>query len=308
MCKLLDLRYKKLKNKVGKEFHSLVIVVEATMSKYGRLVMVACALIMILCPSFVRAAPDEETKKTWEQASVWIPGKAMGGAHPEWGIMRQSYIQKALSSISPEDSLPAVIYLHGCEGINTSSEIDAGMLAGLGFLVVAPSSFAREGRRSNCRSLGQQEPRAIKFRLEEIELALEKLKKIPGVDGNHIFLMGHSEGGEAAARFPKTGFAGHIITGWTCVSLNDKEQPSEHDGLKVPESVPVLAIVASKDPAYPQENTGHCGQRMADRSNGRSIVLEENMHWVNGTREARKAIEEFLISNTLTKIAASKNE
>lgn len=254
-------------------------------------------LILFAISPETNATSDLEVKRTWENASVLIPGHLLGeGKEDLWGLIRHKYVQRELAAIPSNRSIPAIVYLHGCTGTANTSDIDATMLTEMGYAVFMPNSFARSNRRAKCKVAKVE---VLQFRIDEATYALNQLRQIPGIDSGNIFLMGMSEGGLAAAVYDGRGFAGHIITGWTCINTFRMHGNAREDGIRVPTETPILSVVASRDPYYQNANlAGHCGQRMGGRDNAVSIVIDAKQHWVNHIPEARDAIMKFLRAHT----------
>ena len=76
------------------------------------------------------------------------------------------------------------------------------------------------------------------MRQEEIRYALEQVQKSTWADTNNVFLMGHSEGGTAAARNTLGDFRGIIISAWTCTN---SARP-DFDGIFAPLETPTLTL------------------------------------------------------------------
>ncbi len=170
------------------------------------------ASIALAC-AFSAPAPGMDVDTTWDKAVVFVPG-SVGKTTPD--------------KVAVNNPLPVVIYLHGCTGINPRHDEGWGdFIRGLGYVAVLPDSMARPGRRSNCDAKtksGGYFLQANEMRLEEIGYALEQVKKSAWADTNNVYLMGHSEGGTAAARTKLAGFRGIIISGWTCTDKFGKRK------------------------------------------------------------------------------------
>ena len=228
------------------------------------------------------ASHRAEVERTWQAAFVYLPGLPFPGV--------------VLPAQAPplEPARPTVLYMHACTGRGGQEEYWAQTLAGAGYAVVMPDSFARQYRRANCDpatlTLGMF-PQATDFRQEEITYALDRLREQPWVDARNLFLMGHSDGGMAAALWPSPGFKGVIISGWTCTYRGN----SIYDGLRTPQRTPVLAIGFETDPWF--QNTpasGSCGSLLARRPRSRLLTLPGRGHHTDSFKEARHAVLEFL--------------
>lgn len=227
------------------------------------------ALLAIGC-AIVRSNPPEHLAGTWERRFEVVP-------------------------VGPRP-LPVVLFLHGCAGLNLGdTSVWARVLSAQGYAVVAPDSFARPGRRQNCdptSSSGGAASEVHDFRLEEVGYALARLRELPWVDQRRIFLMGHSEGGIAAARWDKPGFRGVIISGWTCTSTLP-EWRSLH-GLWTPKGTPVLSIVHDDDPWFRRSHKGNCSTWIDSRPQSRSVTLPGTGHATSANPEAVQGVTDFL--------------
>jgi dienelactone hydrolase len=233
---------------------------------------------------------------TWHAATVALPGAATGGL-PIFGRWRDSAVQHAVRNIAADRRVPAIVFLHGCDGIGIEEESARIAYMEAGFAVFFPDSFARIGRRSNCRAdtyaTGAQ-PEAHAYRLDEIAYAREQLRTLPWIDQSRVYAIGFSEGGMALAGYAGHDFARIVITGWHC------DGNGRYRGLRTPKDVPVLAIVGGDDPWYLAKKDRHCGQFFGDRANSRSLVLADNGHAILNSENlenagrAKRAILDFL--------------
>lgn len=232
------------------------------------------------------ASHRAEVERTWQAAFVYLPGLPFPGL-------------VLLARVPPLEPIrPTVLYMHACTGRGSQDEFWARTLADAGYAVVMPDSFARQYRRANCDPFTQTVggfPQATDFRQEEIAFAMDRLREQPWVDARNLFLMGHSEGGLAAALWPSPGFKGVIISGWMCTY---RTHPA-YDGLRTPLQTPVLAIEFETDPWF--ENTpasGSCGPLLARRPRSRLLTLPGRGHHTDSYEAARQAVLEFLATLT----------
>lgn len=171
---------------------------------------------------------------------------------------------------------PVVVYMHGCSGIWSGTRARVKLMADLGFVVIAPASFARRKYARSCNSeahRGSLYRGALPLRQFDAEHALVRLRALPFVDHERIVLMGFSEGAIVAATYRARQSAGHIthrvIEGWTCHA-----GWPEYDGLNAARNEPVLALLGANDPWFRRPALkGHCGTRMSRRNDSRSVVF-----------------------------------
>jgi len=250
--------------------------------------VVLVSLICAGCAALMNPTPD--LVRTWNDAIVAAPGsdrlwRGKDLLGPNSPIARGS-----------GNPLPVVLYLHGCTGLG-ELEIEFGQsLASQGYLFIAPDSFARRYRPLQCdpdRQTGGFNLFVFDFRMAEISYALEQLGQMPAVDPEHMFLMGGSEGGVAAALYRGDQYSGRIIFQWTCTG-----SPLVR-GIAAPPDEPVLAIVNQGDPWYDDQHTtgqaGDCGPYLSNRPHSKSLILRRpGIHDVLSAPNVRVAIFDFL--------------
>jgi poly(3-hydroxybutyrate) depolymerase len=192
-----------------------------------------------------------------------------------------------------------VVYLHGCDGINSLGIKTADLLAAAGYLVFVPDSFARQDKPPSCdprQFQGGLHREVLGWRQAEAEHALTQARTLPAVDPSRIFLMGLSEGAIAAATYVGEPLTGRIIEGWTCHA-----GWPEYRGLRAPPDEAVLALSSENDPWFQDPVLrGDCGDFIAAPSLlRRSIVFRPphpaaSQHDLMWNAEARRLVLEFL--------------
>ena len=258
------------------------------MFKSTLLTSLAFFLVMAGCAT-VGVGNAAEVAQTWEEARVFLPPDvpAPSGTHPYLLPLKPA-------KVPPQDHpLPTVLYLHGCTGFIPWYDGNwAETLTAAGYAVVMPTSLAREYRPTNCDPATQRAgwaPQVHEMRLEEIKYALEHLRTLAWVDQRNLFLMGHNEGGIAAARWSGSEFNGHIISGWKCT-----HPQGWLFGVHAPRTTPVLAINHQNDPWYLGPLDGAC----ARRDHVREIILPGSGHETHDSPQAREAVVQFLGEHT----------
>jgi dienelactone hydrolase len=225
---------------------------------------------------------EEDVGKSWEKAEVFVPG---------------NFFTSVPSRVSVEKPLPVVIYMHACTGISKHDSQWANFIKGLGFIAILPDSMARPGRKPNCNPVTKRVgffPQAYAMRQEEISYAVEQIKKSPWADTKNIFLMGHSEGGQAVARTRLSVFRGIIISGWGCTHAKNPN----FDGIFAPLETPILTLEWNGDPwrvGTPVE--GSCANKFGERKKARQILFSGSQHDTYEQNEARDAVAKFLKEN-----------
>lgn len=191
--------------------------------------------------------------------------------------------------------MPIVIFMHGCSGINEGAITWAHFLTRNQVTVVMPDSLAIPGRPSNCddqsknRNLNLVPVREL--RPAEAVFVLDELTRLPWVDKNNVFLMGHSEGGMATALAKDHRYAGRIISGYKCVK----------GGIKGPKDTPVLVINWEIDPWFDRQNavTTQCADQKfwQKRTNATQLILRGKGHSTANDANAREAVVKFIQEN-----------
>lgn len=273
-----------------------------------------CMLIFAICLAS-GCQSTEAVRRTFDYGQAFIPGAATRGGKelryrgavlPERAFVGErsgdgyrefegSWLDAAGARIEPGARWPVVVFLHGCAGYASYTELVAEYYLAAGAVVVAPNSMNRPGRSAMCGS-GNMAYRT-NLRKQEAAHALARLVDLSWVDASRVVLAGQSEGGNAVAAYSDDGFAAHIITGINC----------RHNGgsVSAPRGTPVLAIKGADDTTYPD---GKCS---VGRTVGgsRSIVVPDRGHMVLTSQEAKAAIYEFLRSCCgLGPVQASRGE
>ena len=237
--------------------------------------MVAVAMALA-----VAAAHADDTAVSWNKAIVYLP---------------KSDQATTVDRIPADGKFSVAIFMHGCGGLRAGDGANwAKLLAGQGLLVVAPDSMARSDRKPSCDPATQKGglfPPVYGMRLAELKYAAEQIRGQPWFGGK-LILMGHSEGGMTAARTPLPGFAGIVVSGWTCTN----EKFKSFDGVFAPPDTPVLAIKYNDDPWYPPGSVahGHCEPKLAGRANSSAILLPGRGHGTYDNEAARSAVLRFV--------------
>lgn len=231
-----------------------------------------------------------------DYAMVFLP---RGLEPPLAGRMNSPEIEAALAQVDPARPLATLIYMHGCTGLGDFELLRK--IAQRGFAVVAPDSFARRYRPMQCdpkAHTGGRNVFVFDFRMAEVSYTLHRLRQLPWVDQNRLFLAGTSEGGVAAALYRGDDFRARVIAQWTCHGA-----PLVR-GLAAPPNEPVLAVVRADDPWYDPRRTpgqrGDCGAYMGDRPRSESIVLRNGPgHNVFDDPKATRRVLDFLTEELL---------
>lgn len=205
-------------------------------------------------------------------------------SYPCQDVDRRVGLEKTAECLSElgDQPRPVVVFMHGCGGPNQNY---VEMFRKLGYVVVAPNSMVRDGRKITCPTNAH----IVSLRLEEVKLTLERLKSFKWVDGSRLVLAGFSEGGITTAKHPGKEFKARIIFGWYC-------NPRGSFALTGLEQEPALALIGARDEYNVNVAQGDCGVHMRD-AHSRSIVYPNAAHDVLATgagAEATAEVKRFL--------------
>lgn len=271
------------------------------MGRRKTLIAICAGLLMALSlNSLARAGDRDHAATAWNQAFVALPSSLTG--RPLLGRMTDPEIQNllgqlAVTTVSNAPLIPAVIFMHGCDGMGREGQAYRYLLSLNDMAMFAPDSFAAVDRRANCdtsRHSTSQFPEAEDRRDRELQYAIDAVKRLPGFDPERIYLAGFSEGAVAVARYQGNDVAGLIITGWHC------HGNAKNTGIQSGKKIPVLAIVGADDPWYRSKTGLDCGTYLAGRPHSESVALPNNGHRIvtspdiDNARTAKQLILRFL--------------
>jgi predicted esterase len=218
------------------------------------------------------AFAEWDISKSWENAQVQVPG---------------SFLSKTVSTVETDKPLPTVILMHGCTGIHQQDINLAKELTNQGFIVVMPDSLAIPERVINCDTKTNTPHLKLvpveTIRPKEIKYAMSQLKQQSWVDKNNIFLIGHSEGGMAAAIVRELGFNGIVISGFNCFF-----------GVRASTSTPILAIGFESDSYLSRISKVQCKDMWGDRTTSQQITLPGVGHDTYNQPFVKQEIVNFL--------------
>ncbi len=242
--------------------------------------------------NWMAISDHQELNKTWKEALVYLP-EQLGGLSGR--LLRGKRFDEILSQAGQEDKWPLILFLHYCEGLGHHRE-DMKRLSKLGFIVIAPDSFARDHRPLGCYEDRGKFIRyfdaAVAFQKAELDYAIQKLSGFEWIDSKNLFLFGSGMGGLVVAHYEGNEFAGHLIEGWGCRGPNPI-----FDGIWAPHSVRVFATV-SKNTPFLKKNEGFsidCDTYIQQRENSVSVVLDRPAHQVSWYPNSYKQMIRFLM-------------
>jgi dienelactone hydrolase len=231
--------------------------------------------------SFEDLLKPENLSQSWMKATVYEP---------------DSIFPKSVEFLRQPSKYPVLVYMHGCAGLNDDSREWARTIKNFGFIVVQPDSFAIPGRRSNCDPNAQRRQiidgfDSFKLRNQELRYARDELLRLPWLDKNKIYLMGHSEGGMTVSRTPVEGFKAVISSGFWC----HRRLEIKHGG------APFLFLNWENDPWFrdvpDKRNPQICQQLSEKRASTEQVLLVGQGHATSQSDSAKMAVEKFLKAN-----------
>jgi dienelactone hydrolase len=243
-------------------------------------------------PDWLAVSDPVELDRTWSDALVFLPPE-LG---LEFGRLLNNDGNIAAIANTPDScrQWPTILYLHSCEGLGAHRE-DLRRYAQLGFVVIAPNSFARAHRPLGCYEERELFIRyfdiAAAFQKAELDYAVARLAEFSWIDRSNLFLIGSGMGGMVAAQYQGADFAGHVIEGWGCRGPNPI-----FDGIWAPPGVRIYSAVSRNDPWF-QNNEGFsvdCETFVADRPDSIAVILERPAHYVSWYPKSRPSLIRFL--------------
>lgn len=263
--------------------------------------VLAIALIAVFSASWVSAGADgaglteagpQDVARTWDAARVYLP-TADVSMRPSSMADLQNFTERH------EELFPIAIHLHGCSGFWQGTDRRGRYLASLGFVVIAPDSFARTNKPQSCDPATHEGGffrGTLALRHAEAAHAIARVLKLPWVDKEKMVLTGHSEGAIATATLGAEhtiGLKARVIEGWGCNAFWQ-----EYAGLNSSPDLPVLSLVGNRDPWFRLSFLqGDCGEFMKNASS-RSVVYGEpplkTVHSLFDYGRPREDLRDFL--------------
>jgi dienelactone hydrolase len=241
-------------------------------------------------------ASNPDLTATWAQAQVFLRYEDDDlNLRVISGPMNQPYIGRLLARYA-KDPQPVIIHLHGCGRSDDLSDIrnQGRAMAELGYIVIAPDSFARRGRpvgcdvRSQARNFSAPLADIQQWRIDELSYALGQVLEAPWADKLRIFAGGFDEGGDAVLAFADPALAGRFAIGAPC-----RFQPRPADKL------PTLIIVSSRDLWFDRDHEpearNRCWQKLRGGSNVSLFEPDGVLHDALVYEEARVTLWNFLV-------------
>ena len=152
------------------------------------------ALAIALCGQTIRTRAEELVKF---ESAPYVLGQVQQRQAIERGetlAKLSTTIEGYLSKPDGAGPFPAIVYLHGCNGLSSTGRARIGaLLTGWGYVALAVDSFTSRGIKEACHG-------AMPARQADAMGALLYLSSLPSVDAKRIAVVGSSQGGIVALR------------------------------------------------------------------------------------------------------------
>ncbi len=232
---------------------------------------------------------------TWSNASVSLPRGIASEAAWQGRLAEMPMPMPASGARSP-----LVVLMHGSSG-NAAfiKEYQAWLAQELGLPSIAPDSMAIPDRLTYTSPIDKPTyERVHALRLAELRNALARAASLPWVDPRRIVVIGTSEGAVPVARLDDRQPLARVIYAWSCEQNYFVEEPRT----AIPRDVPVLAMIAVKDPFFSPENawskdvkvSGTCAQALKEHASAMVVTLATDKHTIVNFPEARDVTAGFL--------------
>ncbi len=176
----------------------------------------------------------------WAQ-DVRFPGLAVGSASAGPEITARMYRPPGTGPF------PGIVLLHTCSGVSDHTAKWGRLLAGWGYVVVAPDSLGPRGEKTVC---GRGTAVSGDQRVPDIAGAMAFLKAQPFVRGDRLGLIGHSHGGWTAIRAVQGGY--NLAAQGLRAAVAYYPSCSQRFDRDV--AVPLLILIGDKDDWTPAED------------------------------------------------------
>ena len=239
-------------------------------------------VVLSACTTTTQAVDDNLDERIWQETTVDIMGR------------RSTSVEELSPEQSPTDAtVPAVIYLHGCGGRGNTATSHVRFFKLQGYAVFSPDHYVRPDAKTECdyntaRVWATKSTR--EKRIEEAEIVRQRLRSLSWVDQYRVYLVGHSQGGWAAAHYRKAGdFTGIIAIATAC-------------GEGIEHHTPLLTIAAKRDEFAIKNNAITCAEHYGRKAThlvvegGDHNFIMDTSYLAEPEKQARDSILSFLES------------
>ena len=167
--------------------------------------------------------------------------------------------------------------------------------------MIAADSFSRRNKPQSCdpsRLQGGLHRKVLSWRIAEAKHAYDWVVAQPWADPDRIFLGGYSEGGQTTANYCHGGLAGRFILSWSC-----HHNWAEYHGIAGPQSEPIFAAIASRDPWVMKKSSyaGNCGEALSGHPRSLNIIVDWDRHPIAFHDDVEPRLLDWLKSNSKSK-------
>jgi dienelactone hydrolase len=145
---------------------------------------------------------------------------------------------------------PALVLAHPCNGVTNHTRTWGQLLAGWGYVTLAPDSFGPRGEKNVC---GRGRAVSGQMRVADVAGAIDWLNAQPFVAKGRIGLIGHSHGGGTTMRAVQAGF-GLVQRGLRAAVAYYPSCSAKFDRNV---DVPTLILIGDKDDWTPADDCRH---------------------------------------------------
>ena len=235
---------------------------------------------------------------TFDKAFVGIPKGVLGIHEPFYGTLEEA-LKKMPNLKSFAKKLPTVVYMQGSSSFNKGAVYREWITGEGGFIFFAPNTHTVKNRPTYSSPVPKTYYEKVHaFRQAEIDQFIKRVHELPFIDTNKMFLMGHSEGALAAARYAGKEFVGRIVLSWSCEPGYYTDYPKV--GAKPTD--PFLNIIGRDDPYFGRQNPwnnayhndGHCGDALFNFTLAKVVLYPNTGHDIANNPYTKRELLSFI--------------
>jgi len=240
----------------------------------------------------------ENFQEIYTKAYIGIP-KGYGGLNEPFIGFMDEFVE-SYPNFAPTIKIPTVLYMHGSGDFVRGDTYRDWIVKDLGFAFICPHSHIIPNRPRYISPAPKNEYKKVhRLRQAEIKYTSKKMRKLPWVDTQKMFLMGNSEGALATGIYQGNEFRARIILAWSCEDgyYSDDTEIGGHT------DEPILSIIGTEDEyfgvdskfAHPKHKIqGHCIEALLEHANSKVVVLPKTKHNLTDNPYTKYEIINFL--------------
>jgi len=234
---------------------------------------------------------------SFNDAYIGIP-KSLTGSEHFYGSLRLAK-EEIPETLAQKNNLKSIMYMEG-SGPFSKGETFRKWIVEAGYVFFSPHSYASKDRPKYVSPIPKENYEEIHaYRQAEITLFIDKLSKVPFINKEHMFLMGNSEGGLAAARYNGKEFKGRIVLSYSC-------EPGYYSDYAIIgahfNDDPFLNIMGRDDAFFgahnvwnrAYQNKGHAADALFRFKNAKVVILPNTGHDVMSNQFTKEEIISFI--------------